>query len=298
MHQVKAARTPGATLAHYKSVNKEWKHTILRTVRSATHEASLRKELGLQPTLHLSEQGQWTDAQQDRGNVDVLMSHWALLTATVGVLNEYSVLISTFPWRFACLTDSDEEVIATTMEAARTEWVLVLELEQRRSPLLAELPHTRWQVYRELMSVCELYSWRTSELLMQLVAAYFPSMMTSVPAELVFQHLRDAETRGQRSTLASASNLQAVVVRAAEQCFTGYERVALDDNDWMTALPPSHNTVRRNVFDPGRLTDAAVGNSGILVVGARLILKVPCGWGHTVCYIVLAVSLAVRKKKL
>ena len=170
-----------------------------------------------------------------------------------------------FPWRWAQLLSERDSEVARCLDAAKAEWGKVLELEAVQSPLCKEMPHIRWQAYREMMTVAEESSWQKSPTLTALVQSYFPAMASSVPAEQVFNHLRDAETRGQRSTLAAPANLQAVIIRCTDQCYGEFTRIKLTDTDWMEQLQKgaAPSTLRHNVFDPSRVTDESARNSNV-----------------------------------
>lgn len=265
-------------MEHYCAVNREWRHIVAKTVHSSLLIPGLRQDLGLQPTLQVSPQGQWEQAVRDCSTEMVLAAHFALVGTTLAVLAEYAVVPCSFPWRWAQLLSDRESEVTLCLDAAKAEWGKVLELEAVQSPLCKEMPHIRWQAYREMMTVAQEASWSKSPKLTALVKSYFPAMASSVPAEQVFNHLRDAETRGQRSTLASPANLQAVIIRCADQCYGEFSRIQLTESDWMEQLQKgaAAATVRHNVFDPSRITDESAWS-------LMLLNCVLCRWGSEAC---------------
>ena len=97
----------------------------------------------------------------DRSEVPgVLAVHFRHLVATVQRFWEFSILYQHFPWKWELVLDSSPDVRARTLKEAESEWKFLVGMEQRFEDAsaafpLKDVPHVRWHVYREIMTLCE-----------------------------------------------------------------------------------------------------------------------------------------------
>ncbi len=85
------------------------------------------------------------------------------------------------------------------------------------------------------------------------------SLLSSVPVEMVFNDMRDAARRFSKCEVTTPSNLHSIVARSCKQRISGVETVIPEAHDWSFSL--NGKTLKRSVFDSGRLTDSSLGIS-------------------------------------
>jgi hypothetical protein len=74
--------------------------------------------------------------------------------ALIAELDLYSLQIMAYPWKFALVPSSTEEVRRAFVSEAVSEWQVILRTESEHVGWLSTAaPHTTYQWYRELMSV-------------------------------------------------------------------------------------------------------------------------------------------------
>lgn len=85
------------------------------------------------------------------------------------------------------------------------------------------------------------------------------SLLSSVPVEMVFNDMRDAARRFSKCEVTTPSNMHSIVARSCKQRVSGMETVLPQAHDWSFSL--NGKTLKRSVFDSGRLTDCQLGVS-------------------------------------
>ena len=90
-----------------------------------------------------------------------------------------------------------------------------MEASASSAKLLHQLcPHSLWQVFREVCCALENSSGQVSELVQQVVQAWFPMLSFSANIEDQFASLEDSVKRGNKSQMSSIANLSTVAVRS------------------------------------------------------------------------------------
>ena len=101
----------------------------------------------------------------------------------------------------------------------KAEWELVLRMESRSHSanlMKKHVPYTRWQVYRETMSVLEKNKWTVSQEVLDLLSAWWPPVQASANVKDVFASLQDTLKRATKSDCGSLANLSCCAIRAVE----------------------------------------------------------------------------------
>ena len=117
-----------------------------------------------------------------------------------------------------------ETVKAAILTELQMEWELVLSSETE--PHTATVLHrtcaqTKWQCYRELMTVLEMDDWKLSDRSLSLIQAWLPALNSSANIEDIFNSMADSISRSTKTDMASMTSLQAVQIRAYQQKLVG-----------------------------------------------------------------------------
>ena len=201
----------------------------VRLDKSRNGTASLRRYVALQwPSLILTTMRSGLDnikeiiGTLDRSEVPgVLAVHFRHLVATVQRFWEFSILYQHFPWKWELVLDSSPDVRARTLKEAESEWKFLVGMEQRFEDAsaafpLKDVPHVRWHVYREIMTLCEENKFCATNEVISLISSWQADPCSSLGCEDSFRVLRQAERKHSGGEV-SAVQLQASSIKALEQ---------------------------------------------------------------------------------
>ena len=150
-------------------------------------------------------------------------------------LTQYASPLRVSPLAFAALACPSsqrfdvEKVKEEVLIELQKEWELVLSSESEASTascLHKTSPQTKWQSYRELMTLLELSEWKVTNKMLAMVEAWIPRLNSSANIEDIFCTMVDCISRSTKTDLASMSNLQAVHIRAYQQKLVGQDHQA------------------------------------------------------------------------
>lgn len=180
----------------------------------------------------------------------------------IAAMKEYGVIPCSFPWRAVqLLSEEDTQATQECLSAMKEEWSAVLWMEKHLGAkhwVRKALQHTTWHWYRELMTEAETCKFDQATMdsrgiLRKLVLAYSgnkSSLLSTIPVERVFNDLRDAERRGQKSYGACIQNIQCVCIKSVMSKTPRWEHVELADSDWRGLEEKQTKTVRSEIFTP------------------------------------------------
>ena len=155
-----------------------------------------------------------------------MKDHVHATLATAHELSQYASLLQTSHWQTLGLLSADSTrfdmafVKNHVIGKLKIEWttILQLELNSHASQLLKKfVPYTRWQVYRETMSVLESNKWTLNQEVLDLLLAWWPPVQSSSNVEDVFASLQDSLQRASKSDCGSLANLSCCAIRAVEK---------------------------------------------------------------------------------
>jgi hypothetical protein len=147
---------PGGATKHHLFVIREWNAVVTKTLEHAFGDEGIRY-VSIEPILLVSSDSTCkradseTQLSQKSQALAEQLSHTALSTAAMLAL--YAMQLCAFPWKFSILLVCDPEVEAAILSEACREWTFVLESEATSSKWPSQVPLTRWQAYREIMTV-------------------------------------------------------------------------------------------------------------------------------------------------
>ena len=173
--------------------------------------------------------------------------------ATVKRFSEFQLLYLAYPWRFCLLLDPAFR--QSTLDDMAKEWTFLLKMEERHAQDLKKypfclMPHLRWHCYREIMTFCAERSWKFSKDVFDLVAAWFPEVVSTLGADAVFRCMRDAERDTCKNGETSPIQLQSVAIKALDGRYDSFETPKLNQHDYAGIAPGTF--VKRSVFDSSR----------------------------------------------
>ena len=200
------------------------------------------------------------DADDEEVASDRLQEHFKFAVCTLQRFTEFQLIYLSFPWRFFLLLDPAwRERVLKEMKA---EWSFVLEMESLHSGDLkkypwSQLPHTRWYVYREVMTYAAERSFQWHEDIAALVAAWYPDPVSTLGADEVFRQMRSSERVVGKTGQASPIQLQSVAIKALEGKYQCFDTPQLSQRDYAGIEPGAF--VKRGIFDSSRATASETG---------------------------------------
>ena len=94
--------------------------------------------------------------EEDEEGAEKLAVHASLLLSVLGALCDLDVTHTSLPWKVAC--GLDVSLMPGLLEYMEAEWYFVTSVVDHQDPkdqLWKLLSHTRWQVYRDVMTKAE-----------------------------------------------------------------------------------------------------------------------------------------------
>lgn len=192
----------------------------------------------------------------DQSAQEILTSHFKFLLSTLKRFLEFGLMYQHFPWRFVLV--NDPAFRDQTLVAMKKEWEFLLNFEENNKANLKKWPfsclvHVKWYAYREVMTFCAQENWKWSPKLKALVDAWFPDPVSTLGADEVFRHMRQAEVRNHSTNgQTSPIQLQSVAIKAINGRYSGYETATLGPRDYGGIAPGAF--VKKGIFDPSRGT--------------------------------------------
>ena len=171
---------------------------------------------------------------------DILQEQFRAYLTCTHELREYLLYLQSFPCRASCLVASGcpEDLKAAVIQSAREEWAVVQQMESQscsRKVLNAHCLHVNFVFYREIMVVFERENYVCNDLVLETIAAWFPSFSQSSNLESIFRELENAVKKG-GCPQESLANLACVAVRAMQRRICqgpdAVGTVQLSEADW------------------------------------------------------------------
>ncbi len=138
-------------------VRDKWPTVLQQTMDTvfAIGNSQSLESLGVHASFVLNEDsGSLDRLADDHESATILEVATVTALGIAAELDTYGSQVGAFPWLFCLVDTMTEEEATAVVQAALTEWKLVLNLESTRPGFLsARAPHTLWQWYREVMVV-------------------------------------------------------------------------------------------------------------------------------------------------
>ena len=229
---------------HY--VATQWHNLCLETLRSAFAQKHLEDITAGAESAEVA--SEW------------LLEHFKFAVATVKRFSEFQLMYLAYPWR--CFLLMDPAYRQSILAEMKKEWTFLLKMEelyaqdQRKWPF-SHMPHLKWHAYREIMTYCAERSWEFSTGVFDLVASWFPEVVSTLGADEVFRHMRKAEREVTKNGETSPIQLQSVAIKALDGRYESFETAKLGQRDYAGIQPGAF--VKKCIFDSSRATASDTG---------------------------------------